>query len=62
MSDQPAKANQLEIRQALRELVSEVASNIAKQAGNPRLLLDLAADLEGTARNLRTQYRRHSGK
>ncbi|WP_374379276.1 hypothetical protein [Dongia sp.] len=52
--------NQAEIRQALRDLVAEVATDLARRASTPGAYLDVAADLEATALELRTLFRRHA--
>ena len=63
MRDQPETfANEHEVRQALRDLVAEVALDLAKRAGGPDMLLEVAADLEAAALDLRTRFRRHAGR
>ena len=54
--------NHDQIRQALRDLIAEIAQDLAKRAGMPSALLDIATDLEAAALDLRTRFRRHAGK
>lgn len=54
--------NQAEIRQALCDLVAEVATDLVKGEHGPGALLDVASDLEATARELRTLFRRNANR